>query len=575
MSVEGYCEWFVAKGEDYELYIVELLSTTEDITCDRLYAEGIKHLIPKGIREWRYRTFFSIPCGQLSKVRTGIALLNPPHICNDYVGTTTVVGGVTSIAVTHHLSPDTWGDIWIWNWYVDNNCTPYYKGIENIQCGKPVTPPPITTVFPTPTPTIPPWIDALPPVLRDIAINIWRILNDFYTIVIKPVIDGIINGIAWLTQTLSDIWNRLVNFVTKDFPEFVDKVKTFISDVYTWFKELPDKIRKLIEDAGKLIEEIPKIPQKIVDLLLSIEVMPGVTLKMVFENLYNSVVEFFKDPYKHLVEAFDKLKEWFKQNVIEPVTTWVKTNVLDRINEFIDMVKERFTDVKDAVLGLPSQVKSLFDGAIADIGEKIGGIFKPLLDFVNWLNTTLTDTWENKILPLLTASKDFFEKIKELLSMEFSTILEKIKEILRGIWDSFYNFIVGKGEDIKKFFTETLPTVGKEFFTSLRKQSPSIDALASFAEWLSKVLNEVVIPRFQSFIEHLPEYGEKINNFIKAFSEGVGLLLEHIDDFLEVYGKFIPLMLKMCSKGIDIANTWIDKLWNWEGLIKEEAIGLW
>lgn len=393
----------------------------------------------------------------------------------------------------------------------------------------------------------------------------------FFTTTIPNAFNSFITFFSGLPEKISEkltaIISKIVEFATSLKESFVTGVKNAINAVVTFFTELPEKIAFVL---GFVIGKIARF---------GVDIYDWATTEI--PKFIDSVITFFKElPSKiwnTLVSAYNKVKDW-GSNTLDYITTEVPKIIESVVNYF----KELPSKIWNHLVSAYNKAKEWGSNLYNYLKDKVSNTIDTVVNYFKELPSKIKAKLDETINKVKAFATDLMNKGKEAATKFKTSVVDGIKsipssvaslggDIVSGLWNGIsgkVSWLVGKVkgfagtviEGFKKGFDSHSPSrrmrdevgvyvseglaVGidkgaksvTKSVTSLAKKSISA-AKSSFAKsGFDKVSKNVV-----------SSANDSIGKFVKNSTDSVKSL---VNGSLETYNKSMDKKIALINKSI-------------------------
>lgn len=182
---------------------------------------------------------------------------------------------------------------------------------------------------------------------------------------------------------------------------------------------------------------------------------------------WDTVKEVAQKVWDKICEIWEKIGDWFKTNVVDPV--------VNKFNEIKTKVTEKIEELK-------AKVKEIWDKIKANIIDPIKNAVQNVKDKFSEMKTNI----QNKIQEIVTKVKDKFNEVKEKITKPINDAKDKIKEIVDKI-KGFFSGMKLSFPDIKLPHFKIKPS-GWKIGDLLQGSIPKLSI-----DWYAKAMDDGMI----------------------------------------------------------------------------------
>ena len=378
-------------------------------------------------------------------------------------------------------------------------------------------------------------------------------------------IDGFVDSLTGLVDSLIKSFKNFMDNGGREFVKNLGDIAAIIIDLAaTLGGDIIDVVKAFMDSwAGQaLIEGAAKALEWVTDKLLGLEDAIEV-VKDIFQNIKDAIIGLFEGDGEKVGESFAK----FIKNVFKlrgEITEWL-------IDVGVDLVKFIIEGIKQAPKILWETVKFLYDVLKGFFKEFFGEVNLPTFsDF----GASIMIAFSAGIEITITKITDIFDKVKEAVLGPIEYIVEKASEL----WSNMTESVEEKFGDIKDTFSEVCENIFGTVQEKFGKISETIST--TVGEWvettrekwteISDTISERLSIAVSNASEKFEELKEELSDILDDFIERNKERWERIKE--ETSKKIEPIADEVIGKYTEMKDTTCEILDEWMKL-SEEAWG--
>lgn len=354
---------------------------------------------------------------------------------------------------------------------------------------------------------------------------LWGVISAHPFVAIGAAIAAVIGYFVHLYKTNEEFRNKvneLWDSIKKKVGEFADSIGEFftktIPDFFSGFgnkiKEVGKNIGDFFEDVFEDIKEIPE------------------NLSELGEETKQKIDDFFSGIHEKINLFFNDVKEtifgWIEDLGLDEVFGGIIENLEEIISDIIETIQGYFNSFAETVKSVAETVVSFFTGNLASIPEIWFEWWTEITENAEGAINNIKDIFNNFVEIGEELFNNFLEFISGIFDIDLSEMFGRFGETIQGIWDN-----------VKTFFTETLPEVFSNF-SEITLQ----DFIDGCTEWFNKLPENLgyaigyAIGKIVAFGEDLVKNGKEyakrfVEETIKFFKELPEKIKEWLDKTVE------------------------------------------
>ena len=389
--------------------------------------------------------------------------------------------------------------------------------------------------------------------IKAVAISTWNAIWN----AIKPFVD-------WLVGFFVDVWNDIVDSVTKAWETFGPRIMGPLNDVWDVIMRFVGQIRDAFAKFGEMAEPFVAAMKNI---------------GIVISTFWNSVVVPVLEKVVHYVGGILVAAWEFLWTVIKRVFDFIGTIItgfIDLVRNFIGLIVSIFAGdwagaweyakalVVDFVTAIVNSFMSLAGGVIEivvslanTIGHWFANLVKGVVDIIVTFVTSVIDwfveLWDvlvgNSIVPdMVNAIIDWFVNLWNTVSAGVSNFVQGIIDWFVNLWNTVVNGVTNFVNSVVNWFTNLYNSVTSSVSNLVNGVINGFSTMYNnVANWIRNLVNNVVTG-FTNFVNKAVSIAQQLPNKVISAVNG---LISRISTFVKtVANNFVNGLLDMVNRAV-------------------------
>lgn len=267
-----------------------------------------------------------------------------------------------------------------------------------------------------------------------------------YSNILEPVLDVVVPIVSKISEIIAKIWEIII---------------VLFSVAANWVEDnvLKPIINKITEFVNKAITTVKDLLSKITEAV---------------KNFVAPIIQFFQDIWNGIVSIFNKISDWWQNNVIDPIT--------DKVIELKDAITKFFKEAWTNITNTFSSIGSWF-------GKRWDDIKSAFSNVATWFKEKFKAAYD-AVKEVFGGIKDWFSELWEDIKGVFSEAATVINDTLEGAFKSAFNAVMERVEGVVNFFVDSINSV-----VDTINEIPGVD--------ISK-LDPLSLPRLAVGLDYVP-----------------------------------------------------------------------